>query len=124
MKQASRSSKWSVALGLAIGLGVAGLAAANDGPPRYLDGSIRKLGRGVANIVTAPLELIRTPYFVEERDGGFAGFSVGIALGVKAAIVRELGGVIETVTFCIPIPRDFKPLVKPEFVYAHGDWVP
>ena len=115
---------WCLALGLAIGLGAAGVAAADDVPPRnYLDGATRKLGRGISNIVTAPLELIRVPHFIGEKEGGFAGLSVGIALGAKAAVWRELGGAIEAATFFLPIPRDFKPLVRPEFVYANGDWV-
>ena len=105
--------------------GLAGsLAAAEVAPTSYSDSVSRKLGRGLANIVTAPLELIRTPYLVSQRDGAVAGGSVGIVKGLWAAVVRELAGVVETVTCVLPIPKDFQPLVQPEFVYAHGDWVP
>ena len=90
----------------------------------YGKGSTRKLGRGVANIIGAPLELIRTPYYVERDDGGFASITVGIVQGVGAAVVRELAGIVETVTFPIPVPKNFSPLLLPEFVYAHGDWSP
>lgn len=124
MKHASGWS-WGIALGMAIGLGVMGAPTdAAAMPKNYLDGSIRKLGRGVANIVTAPLELLRGPHFVGEEDGGFAGATVGLGLGVKNMVWRAVGGVIEIVTFPIPIPKDFKPLVKPEFVFANGDWAP
>lgn len=111
-----------------ITLGVYGLAgslaAAEVAPTSYSDGVSRKLGRGLANVVTAPLELIRTPYLVSQRDGAVAGGSVGTVKGLWAAVVRELAGVVETVTCLFPIPKDFQPLIQPEFVYAHGDWVP
>ncbi len=105
--------------------GLAGsLAAAEVAPTSYTDGVSRKLGRGLANVVTAPLELIRTPYLVSQRDGAVAGGSVGIVKGLWAAVVRELAGVVETATCVLPIPKDFQPLIQPEFIYAHGDWVP
>lgn len=90
----------------------------------YGKGATRKLGRGLANVATAPLELIRTPYFVEQRDGGLASITVGIVQGVGAVVIRELAGIVETVTFPIPLPKRFAPLIEPEFVYAHGDWAP
>jgi len=114
-------------IGAAIGLMLSPSLAADEGqstPPPYWDGVARKFGRGVTNIATGPLELIRTPYLVSEQDGGLAGLTVGLAQGVKAMVVRELAGVYETTTFFLPIPRDFRPLVQPEFVYAHGDWAP
>lgn len=117
----------ALVIGLAVGLGIPGLAAAFDEriyPRTYADGATRKLGRGIANVLTAPLELIRTPHFVGERDGGFASLTVGMVQGVKNAIIRELAGVVEVATFPIPIPKDFQPIRRPEFVYAHGDWSP
>ena len=94
-------------------------------PKSYLDGATRKLGRGVANIVTAPLELLRMPCLVSQRDGGVSGATVGLAHGVVAMVSRGLSGVVETVTFFAPVPKkDFAPLISPEFVYANGDWMP
>lgn len=90
----------------------------------YLEGSTRKLGRGVCNLVTAPLELIRTPHLVAQQEGEVAGATVGMIQGVGALIIRELAGAIEVATFFLPFPNGFEPLVQPEFVYAHGDWVP
>jgi putative exosortase-associated protein (TIGR04073 family) len=99
-------------------------AEAGEGVNGYLGGSTRKLGRGVSNIATAPLELIRTPYLVTQQEGSMAGATVGLIQGVGAVIVRELAGVVEVATFFLPFPHGFQPLVKPEFIYAHGDWVP
>ncbi len=104
-------------------LGWSGTAGAGISPSRYLYQSLRKGGRGLANALTAPLELIREPYLVSEEDGGLAGVTVGIARGLGSALIREGAGLIELGTFCLPFPnKEFQPLVKPEFVYAHGDW--
>lgn len=110
---------------LLLGLGIPGSLAAEETMLKwYANGTARKLGRGLANVVTAPLELIREPYLVSERDGGVAGLTVGMARGLGAVVLREVAGVIETATFYVPLPRDFQPLLQPEFVYAHGDWSP
>lgn len=114
---------WMVAVGLWLAVSPP-VAAEEVHPMNYWDGIARKLGRGVANVVTAPLELIRKPYLVGEEEGGFAGITVGLAQGVKAMAMRELAGLYEVATFCLPIPKEFQPLVYPEFVYAHGDWTP
>lgn len=121
--------RWALVLfGFVMAWGLAmplGWAAGDEYHPKgYLDGAARKLGRGAANVLTAPLELIRTPYFIGAQDGGFAAITAGMAQGLVAGVVRELAGIVEVVTFPIPIPKDFRPLVRPEFVYAHGDWAP
>jgi len=104
---------------------VAGMAAplyASDTATSYADGAFRKLGRGVANIVTCPLELIRTPELVGRKDGYVAAMSTGLAQGAWHTVVRGLAGVWDVVTFYAAIPEGFRPLVTPEFIYAHGDW--
>lgn len=100
------------------------LAADDVLPHTYAQGATRKLGRGIANVVTGPLEMIRTPSLITQRDGGVAGVTVGLVQGVWASALRELAGVFEMATFFVPIPKGFQPLVRPEFVYAHGDWTP
>ena len=99
------------------------LAGADDSAGGgYLRGSTRKLGRGLANVATGSLELIRTPYFVNQQDGGLASITVGLVQGVANALVRELAGVYDVVTCLVPFPKEFGPVLRPEFVYAHGDW--
>lgn len=114
---------WMMAVGL--GLALSPRAAAEEPQSLgYWDGAGRKLGRGAANVVTAPLELIRNPYVVSEQDGALAGLTIGLVQGVKDLVVRAVAGVYEVATFMLPIPKGFRPLVSPEFVYAHGDWAP
>ncbi len=112
-----------VAVAVAVLL-VAVKAEAGEDLSGYADGSTRKLGRGVCNVVTAPLELIRTPYLVTQQEGTMAGATVGLIQGLGAVLTRELAGVVEMATFFLPFPNGFDPLIKPEFIYAHGDWVP
>ncbi len=88
----------------------------------YGHGMMRKLGRGIANIATCPAELIRTPELVTHKEGTLAGLTVGVMQGVWRTLLRGLTGVYEVVTFYAEIPDGFEPLIKPEFVWARGDW--
>ncbi len=88
----------------------------------YTTGALRKLGRGVSNIATCPLELIRMTTLVGRRDGNIAALSVGLIQGTWRTALRGIAGAYEVTTFLIPLPRGFKPVMTPEFVYAHGDW--
>ena len=86
-------------------------------------GSARKLGRGLANVLTFPLELLREPYLGGQADGGIAGATVGVVKGISSAVVRGGAGLVEVLTFYAPFPvLDFQPMVKPEFVFANGNW--
>lgn len=98
-------------------------AGTSDGEPSYMDGALSKLGRGIANIATGPLELVRTPELVTQRDGTLAGVTVGVCQGLWRGVLRELAGAFEVVTFFVEVPKDFKPLMSPEFVWQHGNWV-
>ncbi len=88
----------------------------------YITGMMTKLGRGIANIATCPLELLRTPTLVGRREGNVAALTVGVAQGVWRTVQRGAVGVFEVATFYAEIPDNFEPIMKPEFVHAHGDW--
>ena len=94
-----------------------------EATPSRVDGSLRKLGRGIANVATAPAELIRTPQLTTRREGYIAGLSIGIVEGAWRTVERALTGIFEIGTFYAEIPKDYGPLMKPEFVWAHGDWL-
>lgn len=98
-------------------------AGQDEPPPSYARGFTRKLGRGVANLITSPLELIRVPTLVSRKDGGLAGMTVGVARGAWAGLERAAAGVVDIVTFPVPFPSGWDSLVRPEFIYAHGEWV-
>ena len=87
-----------------------------------MDGALRKLGRGVANVASCPAELIRIPTLVGRQDGYLAAMSVGLLQGAWHMIQRGTVGLFEVATFYAEIPKGFRPLFTPEFVWAHGDW--
>ena len=123
MRSRMTSLAWCAGV-LLVGMAQAVASDGPDvGPKNYWHGVTRKLGRGAANVLSAPLEVIRKPFLVGQADGGVAGATVGVVQGVGAAIIREGAGLMEVVTFWTPFPNDFRPLVTPEFIYANGDWV-
>ena len=86
------------------------------------DARLRKLGRGLANIVTAPAELVRVPSLVGQRDGYLAGSTVGLLQGIWKMVGREAAGLADTLLFYSRYPDNYAPIVKPEFVWSHGSW--
>ncbi len=105
---------------MVVGLSLPGIAYADEA---YRNGSMRKLGRGLANVASAPLELLRESYLVGSKDGGLAGMTVGLVRGISSTMIREGAGLVEVLTFYTPHPvPDFQPMVKPEFIFANGNW--
>ncbi len=82
----------------------------------YADTPIKKLGRGICNIVTCPLELFKGIQDTNNENGFFAALTWGILKGTFNTGVRAVVGAYEVVTFPFPIPSDYEPiLTDPEF---------
>jgi hypothetical protein len=77
-------------------------------PPSYWRGALRKLGRGIANVTTCPLELAR-------RREGFGE-------GLLRMAQRGVAGAFEILTFPAEVPANFEPIVHPEFVFESSGW--
>lgn len=91
--------------------------------PAYCDDAVKKLGRGVANVITCPFELFAQPKEVNNSDGPMAAATYGILKGVGMACIRGLVGVYEIVTFPVPLPKGYKPiLTNPEFFFEDMNW--
>lgn len=89
----------------------------------YCDDALRKLGRGVCNVVTSPYEIVYQTSQVNNSDGAFAAFTVGILKGFSMILVRAAVGVYEVVTFPFPVPKEYKPILKdPEFFFEDQNW--
>ena len=86
----------------------------------YAQDPIKKLGRGLANTVTGMVELPYKIQEVHEESGPVAAATYGVLKGVTDGIYRTLIGVYETVTFLIPFPKNYAPIIEPEFVL--GDY--
>ena len=106
----------------AITVGISTQAMAETASPSRADAVLRKLGRGIANVATCPAELIRVPTLVGRNDGYLAAMTVGILQGAWQTLVRGVAGIVEVATFYAEIPKGYAPLVRPEFVWQHGNW--
>lgn len=91
---------------LAVTIACSGTARAGD--------AITKLGRGVENVITSPVEFL-TQYAVMGESGNPVVRVVGGTIyGLGMMAVRILGGVYEIVTFPVPLPKGYEPVLDPE----------
>ncbi|MCM8795030.1 MAG: exosortase system-associated protein, TIGR04073 family [Candidatus Omnitrophica bacterium] len=110
-----------IAVVLWVVLTVSPVEAAEDNP-------IRKLTRGLTNIVTGWTEVPIQVARVTETDGSVAGSTIGLVKGFFFGIGRTGVGLLETVTF--PLPnyvgsegphhQAYGPIVEPEFVVVRS----
>ena len=89
-----------------------------DEPPYAEDNPASKLGRGIVNVISSPGEyVLQTKKLMETNDPRTAYFG-GILQGTCHMIKRIGGGIYEVVTFPIPIPKKYKPLMDPPTTFA------
>ena len=82
------------------------------------NGPMKKLGRGLANMLTCPLGLIQGIKDTNLESGPMAAFTWGVLVGTVNVVKRVAVGAYETVTFPIPVPEGYKPiLTDPEFYF-------
>jgi len=104
-------------------IGLIILLAAAAAAPAYCDDALKKLGRGLCNIVTFPFELVAQPSYVNNTDGPMAASTWGVVKGIGMSVVRAAVGVYEVATFPIPFPKEYKPiLTSPEFFFEKENW--
>ncbi len=78
----------------------------------------RKLGRGIANVLTGWVEIPKNIYETSIEENVIIGLTLGLAKGIGMCIVRTGAGVYEIMTFPFPIPEDYMPVMEPEFVFS------
>jgi putative exosortase-associated protein (TIGR04073 family) len=80
-----------------------------------------KLGRGLANVFTCPLEIAKTIGDTNYEKGPIAAITAGFVQGIYKTGVRAAVGAFEVVTFLFPFPGDYDPvLTDPEFFLSEG----
>lgn len=79
-----------------------------------------KLVRGLTNIVTGWVEVPKRVHETTERSGPGAGFTFGLVRGLGYGFIRTIGGAYETITFPFPAPPDYRPVMRPPYVFQ-GD---
>jgi putative exosortase-associated protein (TIGR04073 family) len=86
------------------------------------EGPLAKLGRGVVNVVSAPVEIPKQvrAYWIEGSQYtmhiSFWIFS-GLVKGVAETAKRTGSGLWDIVSFPWEKPADFQPLLKPDYVF-------
>ncbi len=108
--------KRSVAMIMITTLLVVGLLTLST--PSYAQDAFKKLGRGVVNTFTGWIEVPKGIVDESKSSNILAGLTVGTVKGFGLGLVRTGAGIYETVTFPLPIPEGYEPIVKPEFVYS------
>ena len=76
-----------------------------------------KLARGAANFVTGWVEFPKQIYLVGNKEGWLMGSLRGPIDGLGMFVARTVAGVYEVVTFPLPIPPQYQPMLKPEYVW-------
>ncbi len=82
-------------------------------------GFLRKLQRGFLNIVLSPMEV--SAALAQEKSENHEqmppSWMSGLLHGTALMGGRALIGVYEIATFPFPLPKNYEPVVKPEFVW-------
>lgn len=108
-----RNARWRIVVGgWWMVLAISGSVSAAE--PDH--GPLRKLGRGLANVALGWTDIPVTIGRVHQRDGAPASAFYGPLVGTRNALGRTAVGVLETVTFFMPLHhRTFEPMLLPEF---------
>lgn len=80
-----------------------------------------KLLRGLTNIATGWVELPKRVHETTHRSGAGVGFTWGILRGIGHGFIRTAGGVYEAVTFPFPAPPNYRPVIRPSYVFICED---
>ncbi len=76
-----------------------------------------KLGRGLSNVVLSPLEISTNMGKAAQRRESFGdGAWEGFASGLFYSVLRFATGLYDVVTFPVPLPWDYEPIMKPDYL--------
>ena len=105
-----------------IALATSAIADIQD-PPGNDYGPTRKLGRGIGNFLFASTELPVTVGRINKEEGNNAAASYGVVKGLGRSTARHAVGLLEILTFPIPIWHDsYRPILPSDPPYIHGGY--
>ena len=84
------------------------------------DNAFTKFGRGMANIAVSPGELYTQPLLLSKNSEPLIAIFGGLFKGISMLIVREAVGVYEVITFPLPFPKEYRPIIEPATTFT--DW--
>jgi len=95
------------------------LAILSAAAPAYCHyGPIRKLCRGVCNMLFCPCEIVNRINEVSRDAGGVEAVTTGLFKGATMMVFRAGIGFFEVLLFPIPMPDHYEPSLKdPEFFF-------
>jgi putative exosortase-associated protein (TIGR04073 family) len=79
----------------------------------------RKVGRGLAGMTTAFLEVPGNMVAESRKHGPGMGMLTGFALGLGMIVPRVLVGVYEFLSAPFEAPAGFEPIIEPEFPWSY-----
>ena len=86
--------------------------------PSYAANPFTKLGRGLTNITFSFLEIPTNIQKAGEKRGWASGLFEGILTGTFYMAGRILTGAYDVITFPIPLPEGYEPVMKPAYVFG------
>jgi putative exosortase-associated protein (TIGR04073 family) len=93
-------------------------AQAEEQSPQTVPARIgTKLVRGLANLVTGLGEFPKQIYLIGKNEGWVQGTFRGPFEGLGMFIARTAAGAYEVVTFPLPVPPGYQPMLLPEYVW-------
>lgn len=104
-------------LGLCVVLLVGDVAIGRAEEPPIWQHIGMKLLRGVINFSTGWIELPKQIYLTGQAEGWVTGAWQGPIDGLGMFVARTVAGAYEVLTFPIPVPPRYQPLVEPSFVW-------
>ncbi len=94
--------------------GPAGATAEEQSVPAQIGA---KFVRGLANLATGMGEIPKQVYLVGKREGWVQGTFRGPFEGLGMCIARTLAGAYDVLTFPVPVPSGYQPMLLPEYVW-------
>lgn len=114
MKTTSRVVLLAAAMSIAIAASAAGEELAKSTPGQ-------KALRGATNLsLGLLLEWPKTIYYETKEQGPLLGIPAGFLAGFGLGLMRTAVGAYELLTFPIPLPDDYKPILSPRFPFEAG----
>jgi len=110
-------------LGLVLAVGSPAWAEESSGishqveTPAVLTQVATKFARGVANLTTGWVEFPKQIYLVGHKEGWVSGAIRGPIEGLGMFIARTVVGAYDILTFPLPIPPQYRPMLTPEYVW-------
>lgn len=92
-------------------------------PPGNDYGPTRKLGRGISNLLFASSELPDTVCKINKTEGNVAAAGYGVVRGLGRSTARHATGLLEILTFPIPLWHDsYRPILPNDIPRIHAGY--